>query len=146
MADHEARPRSRAAAVDRRAPIPAPIPDHRPGSGLVVMRHSTGTGLPLLLGVAVQHLIDCHGPRPGSDVGDVRDVFGCYPLPELGSYAVGHPGRLWPASSVAVAPGSGCGPSAGRIPRAHGQLHARRLLVGPARPGIPGYREYIRHK
>ena len=72
MADHEARPRSRAAAVDRRAPIPAPIPDHRPGSGLVVMRHSAGTGLPLLLGGADQHLIDCHVPRPGNDVGDVR--------------------------------------------------------------------------
>jgi hypothetical protein len=94
MADHEARPRSRAAAVDRRAPIPAPIPDHRPGSGLVVMRHSAGTGRPLLLGGADQHLIDCNVPRPGNDVGDVRDVFGCYRLPELGSYAVGYPGRL----------------------------------------------------
>ena len=136
MADHEARPRSRAAAVDRRAPIPAPIPDHRPGSGLVVMRHSAGTGLPLLLGGADQHLIDCHGPRPGNDVGDVRDVFGCYPLPELGSYAVGHLGRLWPASSVAVAPGSGCGPPAGAN-SASSRLPACGPVArepGPARP------------
>ena len=78
------------------------------------MRHSAGTGLPLLLGGADQHLNDCHVPRPGNDVGDVRDVFGCYPLPELGSYAVGHPGpvmagqlrrggarlRLWSARRV----------------------------------------------
>jgi len=53
-----------------------------------------GTRLPLLLGGADQHLIDCHVPRPGNDVGDVRDVFGCHPLPELSSYAVDHLGPV----------------------------------------------------
>ena len=53
-----------------------------------------GTGLPLLLCGADQHLNDCHVPRPGNDVGDVRDVFGCYPLPELGSYAVEYLGPV----------------------------------------------------
>jgi hypothetical protein len=58
------------------------------------MRHPAGTGILLLLGGADQHLIGCHVPLPGNDVGDVRDVFGCHPLPELSSYAVDHLGPV----------------------------------------------------
>src|SRR6266851_4292520 len=94
MADHEARPRSRAAAVDRRAPIPGAYPGSSPRQRAGRNETPAGTRLPLLLGGADQHLIDCHVPRPGNDVGDVRDVFGCHPLPELGSYDVDHLGPV----------------------------------------------------
>jgi hypothetical protein len=111
------------------------------------MRHPAGTGLLLLPGGADQHLIDCHVPRPGNDVGDVRDVFGCHPLPELGSYAADHLGPVM----------------AGQLRRGGARLRLRsarrgefRELVAAcmragcsrARPG-QGYLdiyEYIRHK
>ena len=74
------------------------IPGHRPGSGLVVMRHPAGTGLPLLLGGADQHLIDCHVPRPGNDVGD-RSAMSSAAIrcPNWARMLSSTSGRLWPA-------------------------------------------------
>jgi hypothetical protein len=55
---------------------------------------------------ADQHLVDRDMPRPRDDVGDrVGDVAGLHPLPGLALDASSASGRLWLASSVAVAPG-----------------------------------------
>jgi hypothetical protein len=111
------------------------------------MRHPAGTGLLLLLDEADQHLIDCHVPRPGNDVGDVRDVFGCHPLPELGSCAVD---RLGPVMAGPLRRGG----ARLRLWSAHrGEFRelvatCMRADCSWARPG-QGYLdiyEYIRHK
>ena len=59
------------------------------------------------------------------------------PLAERNGYVFHHTDNR--AIESALSRALRLGRTARRVPRAGVELHARRLLVGPARPGIPGY-------
>jgi len=134
MADHEARPRSRAAAVDRRAPIPAPSPIIAQAAGWSWWDTPPGRGCcSCPVGrISISSAAACRGrvtmwvmSAMSSAASAVRTGLLCCQPPRAG-YGRPAPSRWRPAPAVARPPG--------RIPRARGCLHAGRLLVGPARP------------